>query len=545
MSSVATIKRLTIYSVVILALLLFSIVFLKYFSDNGKTTDSQQEDEQLPTKIENSYNEVIDLMQKEQYFKVITGANEFIGLYPEDKLTKNVLFYLGESYFRLKQYSDAKQTFEEVIQKYPTTSIAKAAAKRAALIKRMQDEPPQEIQTSNELLDEYEMARTYYSNQDFDGAIAALADFVRKYPESELVGNAFYWIGESYYAKEDYPNAIKSFRTVSTKYPTSEKVKDANQKIQMSSKLVTSVTEARDAYIALYNLYKERQYDNAISGFILYIEKYPNSQYLPNAYYWIGESYYAKADYLEGDYTKTEINFTKALQYLNDVIRKFPNTQKATDARTKRQHITIVRQYIDARNLYLKGASKEAIAAFSSLSQKYPSHIYMPNFLYWLAESYYDDKDYKNAEIYFKRVIAEFRANHKAKDARTKLDSIAAKTSSAKTTQEQDIQPLSTLQKSSFTQEQLEELFSKGEAAFNSSNYKTAVGHFNQIVNSKNNYSRLNSAKLYLAEANFYGEFFEDALVVYRELLAGVESGEVLLNSGFLQSRIDECLENL
>ncbi len=56
-------------------------------------------------------------------------------------------------------------------------------------------------------------------------------EFIDKYPKDELAGNAQYWIGETYYSVDDMKNALSSFELVLSKYPKSNKVPDAMLKI--------------------------------------------------------------------------------------------------------------------------------------------------------------------------------------------------------------------------------------------------------------------------------------------------------------------------
>ena len=56
-------------------------------------------------------------------------------------------------------------------------------------------------------------------------------EFIDKYPNDELVGNAQYWIGETYYSVNDMNTALAAFEDVLKKYPNSKKVPDAMLKI--------------------------------------------------------------------------------------------------------------------------------------------------------------------------------------------------------------------------------------------------------------------------------------------------------------------------
>ncbi|MFY2765339.1 tol-pal system protein YbgF [Arenimonas sp. MALMAid1274] len=51
--------------------------------------------------------------------------------------------------------------------------------------------------------------------------------FLRDYPASPLVPNAYYWLGESYYVTQNYELALEAFATLQTQFPGSRKEADA------------------------------------------------------------------------------------------------------------------------------------------------------------------------------------------------------------------------------------------------------------------------------------------------------------------------------
>jgi len=69
---------------------------------------------------------------------------------------------------------------------------------------------------------------------DYPGAIARFREMLRSYPQSQLAGNAQYWLGEAYYVTHDYDNAAASFRAVGEQYPQSPKVPDALLKLGLT-----------------------------------------------------------------------------------------------------------------------------------------------------------------------------------------------------------------------------------------------------------------------------------------------------------------------
>jgi tol-pal system protein YbgF len=80
---------------------------------------------------------------------------------------------------------------------------------------------------SEDPMQTYQSAYRDYQRGNFDLAIAGFRDFAAKNPNSELSGNAAYWIGESLYSQKKYREAIQQFDSVVTRYPRSDKVAGA------------------------------------------------------------------------------------------------------------------------------------------------------------------------------------------------------------------------------------------------------------------------------------------------------------------------------
>ncbi len=87
--------------------------------------------------------------------------------------------------------------------------------------------------TSEELNDReaYNRAYALIPERRFDEAIKALQDFIRHYPQSRLVGNGYYWIGEIYMAQNRTRDAEKMFDAVVRRYPDSFKIADSYYKL--------------------------------------------------------------------------------------------------------------------------------------------------------------------------------------------------------------------------------------------------------------------------------------------------------------------------
>lgn len=76
---------------------------------------------------------------------------------------------------------------------------------------------------------------------------AAFTQFLSAYPQSALIDNAHYWLGEAHYVGKDFPAALRSFKTVVEKFPDSRKLPDAWLKIGFCQYELKNWKESRDA----------------------------------------------------------------------------------------------------------------------------------------------------------------------------------------------------------------------------------------------------------------------------------------------------------
>jgi tol-pal system protein YbgF len=91
----------------------------------------------------------------------------------------------------------------------------------------------------------YSRAFDALKTTDYASAITRFREFLRVYPQSQLAGNAQYWLGEAYYVTHDYDNAAATFRSVGQQYPQSAKVPDALLKLGLTQIDQKKLPEAR------------------------------------------------------------------------------------------------------------------------------------------------------------------------------------------------------------------------------------------------------------------------------------------------------------
>lgn len=84
--------------------------------------------------------------------------------------------------------------------------------------------------------------------------------------------------------------------------------------------VVAAVADESKAYDTALGLFKAGNYQGAIDGFQSFVDAHPNSQLVPRAYYWIGNSYYNLRDY------------KNAIANQQKLVGQYPNSPKVPDA---------------------------------------------------------------------------------------------------------------------------------------------------------------------------------------------------------------------
>ncbi len=103
------------------------------------------------------------------------------------------------------------------------------------------------------------------------------------------------------------------------------------------------------AYEQAFNALKDGRYAESSRLFQAFIRQFPDDTLAPNAYYWLGESYYV-----------TE-NFGVALDTFNKLLARYPDSQKSPDALLKVGYCQ-----------YESKQWKQATATLNEVVRKYP-----------------------------------------------------------------------------------------------------------------------------------------------------------------------------
>jgi tol-pal system protein YbgF len=106
---------------------------------------------------------------------------------------------------------------------------------------------------------------------------------------------------------------------------------------------------AREQYEHALGLLRRADYKAAEAALLQFVKRYPSDPLAANAYYWLGENFYAQGRYQDAAY------------HFADGFRKFPNHPKAQDSLFKLA-LTLGRQ----------GKTGEACTAFGEFKKRFP-----------------------------------------------------------------------------------------------------------------------------------------------------------------------------
>ena len=182
-------------------------------------------------------------------------------------------------------------------------------------------------------------------------------------PAEQIYGEAM-----KAYKDEEYRKAGRLFDEVERQHPYS----DYATKAQMKA--------AEAAYAGL-------NYDEAIAALDRYIELHPGSDQIDYAYYLKAMCYYEQITDVARDQAMTK----NALDGLNTVIDRFPDSQYRRDAQLKRDLTLdhLAGKEMEIGRYYLKrNEMNAAIGRFTTVIQKYQTTTHTPEALLRLVEAY-------------------------------------------------------------------------------------------------------------------------------------------------------------
>jgi tetratricopeptide (TPR) repeat protein len=274
----------------------------------------------------------------------------------------------------------------------------------------------------------FKAAETKFENANYDAAIIAYTEYLKRYPNAANSLTAQFHRAESYAAKKDYKNASKDYETVANKGQSTYLVKSLQKAAIIAYNFDKDFAKTYDLYTKLEKVAPndavrfeaqkgalEAAYRNnnapGVKDMANKIIKNPNAKadYISIAQYYLGKTAFDSKDY------------ETALKAYTEVVKLQPNDVEAAEARYGIAYIYYIRRNLDESETRCQAANQE--------SGGHP---------YWVAKSvmllsdiYAERGDNSTAQAILEGLLDNYNEDQDlVKEAKGKLDVLKGKSKS-------------------------------------------------------------------------------------------------------------------
>ncbi len=434
-----------------------------------------------------------------QFDKAIK-AYRIISSLTDNDFADDAVYSLGWAYAEIGQHEKAIEAFSTVPQVSQDRRLVASAifqSGRHLLITGNATRAKQAFRTVFTDYDKsadaanalYEYASIEFDFEDYDNARSYFEKLVKSYPSSSLVGEASVMIGECYLATSELQSAEDKFRASFETYDTphvrglalykiarTQFLKGEYKKAVVNLKAVLRAFSDQDvAKDALFwkaeALFKQDAFPDAFSDYRSFVERYPESSRIGEAYYGLGytalqlgrftraadafkkASLYGSKDIRwdaklrQGDALFNAKAFSRAIATYESVLKSTATVAQKAEAQfqignsyyrrqrwqqARNAFQTVVNTYSSSslapESLYMSGRSAfrsenypQAIQDFETLVDRFPESEFRDDATYAIGDSYYNQEQYERAAERYRRLIDIFPKSEYVEDAVTGL----------------------------------------------------------------------------------------------------------------------------
>ena len=161
------------------------------------------------------YNSGWGYIQNDQQEQGIQIFQELIKTYPDSLYAVDALFTLGDWHYNNKRYDDAEKAYQQLIERYPNTELAEKARVHI-----------HELSQITSYL-EYEKASALFDEKNYSEAIEAFQKVIEKYPGADVVVGAQVNIAAAYEQLKEWRKALKLYEEIIQMYKDTPEHQDA------------------------------------------------------------------------------------------------------------------------------------------------------------------------------------------------------------------------------------------------------------------------------------------------------------------------------
>jgi outer membrane protein assembly factor BamD len=148
-----------------------------------------------------------------------------------------------------------------------------------------------------------------------------------------------------------------------------------------------SIWARRAQLMSAFSYYAAKDYTKSIESARRFLSIHPGNRDAPYAYYLVALSYYEQIE----DVTRDQSTTRQALDALGELVRRYPDTRYAADARLK---IDLVRDHLAGKEMEIgrfyqrRGQWLASVSRFRAVIDQYQTTTHAPEALMRLTESY-------------------------------------------------------------------------------------------------------------------------------------------------------------
>lgn len=300
--------------------------------------------------------------------RLVVAGNRFLEVAPKHAESANVSSILAETYFRHKDFKEARSRFQKILDEWPSSAGALNAARLLVDSYRIEQDWTNVEKWSRRLismkiaegrerkaLEEelgklqtgalFKRAEALQKESKFDEAAKEYVRLVDENPKAEFADKALYNAGRNFEQIRKWDSATKAFEKLLSRYKSSPLAATALFRIAQNSENFFEFDRAVQAYLQLYrdfpqsdkrswalfnaalSLENDQRYAEAARYFITFANEFPQNEDAPTSFFRAG-TLYVKAK-----------QFSAARRTFDEFIRRFGGDARyrgfAIDAQTK------------------------------------------------------------------------------------------------------------------------------------------------------------------------------------------------------------------
>ncbi len=202
------------------------------------------------------------------------------------------------------------------------------------------------------------------------------------------------------------------------------KVNDYIEAKQLFQQILEDYPDSRERVAALIFLadthYRDEEYEESKFHYKRFIELYPANKHVDRAHYFKAMSDFKMMEISTRDQTHTKA----ALEGFEHFIHNFPNSQYHAKGVEKRQEClnVLAENVFEIGKFYFRtGAYQSAIQRLRRAMEAYPDQQFIDEAIFLIAESYYNEENFKKAKDTYMELLDKYPRSLFAKEARDRL----------------------------------------------------------------------------------------------------------------------------